>query len=392
MNIDCAFSLSEFKIDASMSPLVMNDGLFVLTRSKENMEQGPKFLVHLAVPSTAKVEIHGYLKIAALMIEAEAKVSMRATRASIQISTILYGMFPAEIEAEWSVSGSPFAKFSATVSNGIEEFIEQIGDNIDREIQNALLVIEQFTQLGAKIQEGMNNACRKLNLPCNAVLKKAIESASKTILNPLKNVVKHFKRIAQRVIATIMDSFGAMPFNLFEMRFAGEISTKKVAVSLGMTGSAFGNTFEWDMAFDIDSFINDLFQKLMDETPLGKMAANIAAELTKATTAIDEGFAKAKDAGQKVIDDAAKAVEEQTKKIARAAEEGTKQAEQHGKAVARAAEESTKQAEQHGKAVARAAEEGKKRFARAAKKTTRKVGRVFRKRRRRRSRRRRRRL
>ena len=159
-----------------------------------------------------------------------------------------------------------------------------------------------------------------------------------------------------------------------------------------MTGSAFGNTFEWDMAFDIDSFINDLFQKLMDETPLGKMAANIAAELTKATTAIDEGFAKAKDAGQKVIDDAAKAVEEQTKKIARAAEEGTKQAEQHGKAVARAAEESTKQAEQHGKAVARAAEEGKKRFARAAKKTTRKVGRVFRKRRRRRSRRRRRRL
>ena len=334
-----------------MSPLVMNGGLFVLTRSKENTEQGPKFLVHLEVPSTAKVEIHGYLKIAPLMIEAEAQVSMRATRASIHISTILYGLFPAVIDAEWSVSGSPFAKFSAVVSNGIEAFIVQIGENIQLVIKGALLVIEQFTQLSEKIQKSMNNACSELNLPCNAALKKGIESAAITVLNPIKSVIKSFKEIAQKVIQNIVDSFGDMPFNLIEMRFAGELSTKNVEVSLGLTGIAFGNSFEWDMVFDIDSFLADVFQKLMDETPIGKLAENIAAELTKATKAVDEGFAKAKDAGQKIIDDAAKVVEENAKRVkrlAREAEEDAKRVaeklrvEENQKRLAREAEEKTK--------------------------------------------------
>jgi hypothetical protein len=365
MDIDCAFSMSKFKIDASMSPLVMNGGLFVLTRSKENTEQGPKFLVHLEVPSTAKVEIHGYLKIAPLMIEAEAQVSMRATRASIHISTILYGLFPAVIDAEWSVSGSPFAKFSAVVSNGIEAFIVQIGENIQLRIKAALLVIEQFTQLSEKIQKSMNNACSELNLPCNAVLKKGIESAAKTVLNPIKSVIKSFKEMAQKVIQNIVDSFGDMPFNLLEMRFAGELSTKNVEVSLGLTGVAFGNSFEWDMVFDIDSFIADVFQKLMDETPIGKLAENIAAEFTKATKAVDEGFAKAKEAGQKIIDDAAKVVEQNTKRLAAAAkvaEEKQKylarQAEEHSKRVAREAEQQTKRV--------RAAEQNAKRAAQKA--------------------------
>ena len=365
MDIDCAFSMSKFKIDASMSPLVMNGGLFVLTRSKENTEQGPKFKVLLEVPSTAKVEIHGYLKIAPLMIEAEAQVSMRATRASVQISTILYGLFPAVIEAEWSVSGSPFAKFSAVVSNGIEAFVVQIGENIQLVIKKALLVIEQFTQLSEKIQKSMNNACSELNLPCNAVLKKGIESAAKTVLNPIKSVIKNFKEMAQKVIQNIVNSFGDMPFNLLEMRFAGELSTKNVEVSLGLTGIAFGNSFEWDMVFDIDSFIADVFQKLMDETPIGKLAENIAAEFTKATKAVDEGFAKAKDAGQKVI----KKAEEQEKYLAR-------QAEEHSKRVAR-------EAEQHSKRV-QAAEQNTKRAARkAAKKIASLVGGSRRRRRRR---------
>ena len=368
MDIDCAFSMSKFKIDASMSPLVMNGGLFVLTRSKENTEQGPKFKVLLEVPSTAKVEIHGYLKIAPLMIEAEAQVSMRATRASVQISTILYGLFPAVIEAEWSVSGSPFAKFSAVVSNGIEAFVVQIGENIQLVIKKALLVIEQFTQLSEKIQKSMNNACSELNLPCNAVLKKGIESAAKTVLNPIKSVIKNFKEMAQKVIQNIVNSFGDMPFNLLEMRFAGELSTKNVEVSLGLTGIAFGNSFEWDMVFDIDSFIADVFQKLMDETPIGKLAENIAAEFTKATKAVDEGFAKAKDAGQKVIDNAAKVAEEKEKYLAR-------QAEEHSKRVAREAEQQSKRV--------KAAEENTKRAARKAAKKIASLGGSRRRRRRR---------
>ena len=163
--------------------------------------------------------------------------------------------------------------------------------------------------------------------------------------------------MAQKVIQNIVDSFGDMPFNLLEMRFAGELSTKNVEVSLGLTGVAFGNSFEWDMVFDIDSFIADVFQKLMDETPIGKLAENIAAELTKATKAVDEGFAKAKDAGQKIIDDAAKVVEQNTKRLAAAA----KVAEEKQKYLAKAAEE-------HSKHIAKAAEEHSKRLRAAAQK------------------------